>query len=389
MKRILTVALTGACAALIMLTGAHAAGAAGKTVKISGKAYVFNHMDTGISNATIKVRELPKIAATTDEFGEYELTVPNDVNATPYILSGEGLLTKRKFEDNSPDGQVQTHWNEVDLQTFHTRGADIENANFQSPADLEYAGLKAILNVPAREDGRPEQCAIVTTASARNVRGVDYHTFWENTPHGVPGATSIEYPAIDGPTYFNEFVIPDKTKTETSEDGGIVWPVVPTGTYRIATSSPDARFASFLATCKPGRVINASPPWGAYQLKRGERPQGASNVAGKIARARIVVSPVVVKPANRNLLGSRAVYLDIRTAEILKVRFKLVRRGRVVVKKPPRTIKPGERIFHGSIGRSVPPGKGRLVVRMTDRSGVTFKTTKFVKLQKIKKSKRR
>ena len=66
---------------------------------------------------------------------------------------------------------------QIDLQTFHTRGRDLENVNFQTPADAEYNGLSALLDVPIGPDGRPEQCAIVTTASARNVRGVDFETF--------------------------------------------------------------------------------------------------------------------------------------------------------------------------------------------------------------------
>ena len=111
------------------------------------------------------------------------------------------------------------------------------------------------------------------------MRGVDYETFWERTPHGVPGATSEEFPALTGPIYFNEFVIPDRTKTETSEDGGIVWTEVPAGTYRIVTSSPTTGFASFLATCADGRIINANLPWGAYELSDGEQPLAAGVVA--------------------------------------------------------------------------------------------------------------
>ena len=231
---------------------------------ISGRAYAFNHMDTFLQGATIKVREIPGLEATTDANGDYSLEVPDDTNVTPYI--------------DPPDG-----YNEIDLQTFHPRGEDIENANFQTPADGEYAGLAAILSVPLDPDtGRPQECAIVTTASARNVRGVDYETFHERTPHGVPGATSEEFPALDGPIYFNESVIPDTSKTETSEDGGIVWTEVPKGEYRIVTTSPDTRFASFLATCRNGRIINANPPWGAYELSDGEKPLGASIVAASV-----------------------------------------------------------------------------------------------------------
>jgi hypothetical protein len=254
------VAALAALAALLVAPAAVAA----DTVTITGRAYTFNHMSDYIAGATIKVREIPGLSATTDASGDYELEVPDDANVTPYI--------------DPPDG-----WNQIDLQTLHTRGEDIENANFQTPADFEYNALAGILSVPIDPDtGRPQQCVIVTTASARNVRGVDYETFHERTPHGVPGATSTELPELDGPIYFNEFVIPDPSKTETSEDGGIVWSVVPAGTYRIETSSPDTRFASFLATCKDGRIVNANPPWGAYELVDDEQPLGASIVAASV-----------------------------------------------------------------------------------------------------------
>ncbi|MBK5231878.1 MAG: hypothetical protein JJE13_02700 [Thermoleophilia bacterium] len=238
------------------------------TVEFSGRAYLLGYMETGISNATIKLREFPELSATTDEFGDYRFAVPDYADVTPYILSGEGDLTGRPREGEPTVKRY--HWNELDLQTFQTRGEALENVNFQAPADAEYEALMAWLQVPSGEDGRPSRCAIVTTASARNVRGVDYDTFWTNTPHGVEGATSAAEPALPDPIYFNEFVIPDSSRTETSVDGGIVWPVVPAGTYRITTSSPDTRFAEFTATCAPGRVINANPPWGAFELEETE-----------------------------------------------------------------------------------------------------------------------
>lgn len=233
------------------------------TVVLSGRAYLFGHMDTAISGATIRVREFPDLEATADEFGDYSLPVPGDADVTPYIVSGEGDLTGRP-RDGEPTVN-HYHWNEIDLQTFRTRGQPLENVNFQTPADAEYEALKAVLSVPTREDGRPSRCAIVTTASARNVRGVDYDTFWANTPHGVAGATAVAEPALPDPIYFNEWVIPDAGRTETSVDGGIVWPVVPAGTYRITTGSPTTGFAEFTVTCAPGRIINANPPWGAYE----------------------------------------------------------------------------------------------------------------------------
>ena len=263
--------LTIGLVAVLALLPLSATGAprGGGEVEISGRAYAFNHMDTFLADAVIKVREFPKLATTTDANGDYELKVPDDANVTPYIEPPEG-------------------YHQIDLQTFHTRGKDIPNANFQTPGDFEYFGLAAILAEPLGPDTRPVNCVIVTTASARNVRGVDYETFEERTPHGVPGATGHSSPNIPGPTYFNESVIPDSSETETSEDGGMIWTSVPAGTYRISAEHPDTRFASFLATCEPGRVVNANPPWGTYELKRKERPLGASVVAGSVGRARLV-----------------------------------------------------------------------------------------------------
>jgi hypothetical protein len=100
-------------------------------------------------------------------------------------------------------------------------------------------------------------------------------------------------------------VIPDRTKTSTSEDGGIVWTGVPAGTYRVQTSSPTTRFASFLATCAPGRIVNANPPWGAYELSPGEKPLAAGTVAAS------VVGASVERPAK----GRAAVVLTVRAGE--------------------------------------------------------------------------
>ena len=47
-----------------------------ETVTISGRAYAFNHMDTYLEGATIRVRENPDLTAVTDANGDYELEVP-------------------------------------------------------------------------------------------------------------------------------------------------------------------------------------------------------------------------------------------------------------------------------------------------------------------------
>ncbi|MCB0863859.1 MAG: hypothetical protein KDB66_11740 [Solirubrobacterales bacterium] len=363
--------------ALMMLFGAQSASAATKTVTISGKAFVFNYMDTPIPGATIKVREFPKLSAVTDDQGDYELTVPNDANVTPYIEPGGPMDLPRYNKDGSDKGTLtNTHWNTIDLQTFHTRGQNIENANFQTPRDAEYIGLKALLAIPSEPGiGRPDQCVIVTTSSARNVRGVDYLTYWNNTPHGVPGATSIEYPGIDGPTYFNDDVLPDPNQTSSSIDGGIIWPVVPTGTYRIVTSAPDAQFASFLATCKPGRVINANPPWGAYQLTAGEKPLGASNVAANVVSAKVT----------RKGKKKRTATVVLKSGENIDVAATIAGGGMTGLRT--LALKPGTKRLTFPIAARNKARKVTIKVKLTDASGVSFTTVRKVSVPKIIKKK--
>ena len=290
------------------------------TITISGRAYVFNHSEQGIAGATIRVRELPRLSATTQADGDYELEVPDEANVTPYIEPPEG-------------------YNQIDLQTFHTRGEPIENANFQTPADAEYNGLAALLEVPLGPDGRPEQCVIVTTASARNVRGVDFDTFRERTPHGVAGATAHAEPPLPNPVYFNDQVIPDRSRTETSGDGGIIWTEVPEGAYRVITEHPSTNFASFLATCKPGRIVNANPPWGAYELVGKEKPLGGGIVAGAVDLVGRRVAPGTAS-------GHVVIPVPVNLAEVLRVRIALRQGGkpaartRTEIFTPPRDTLP-------------------------------------------------
>ncbi len=318
---------------------------------ISGRAYAFNHMDTFLQGATIRVREFPKLSATTDANGDYVLKVPADANVTPYI--------------EPPPG-----YHQIDLQTFHAGRDPIVNANFQTPADAEYNGLAALLNVPLGPDGRPTQCVIVTTASARDVRGVDYATFEERTPHGVPGATAHAVPALPPPTYFNENVIPDPAQTQTSGDGGIIWTGVQPGTYRVITESPSTRFASFLATCEPGRIVNANPPWGAYELSGGERPLLAGTVAGS-----------VTKVSRGQRAGHRLVIVGIEAGERLRAQASLLQGEQLPIATATTNVAPPN---GGKLILRVPTdahmGKVKLKVKLTDAAGDSTATTRLLRL---------
>jgi hypothetical protein len=318
---------------------AAAAASAKPTITISGRAYAFNHMSTGLSGATIRVRELPGVSAVTDASGDYVLEVPDDANVTPYI--------------DPPPG-----YHQIDLQTFHTRGRPIVNVNFQTPADAEYYGLAALLSVPLGPDGRPEQCVIVTTASARNVRGVDFATFQARTPHGVAGATARTIPGLGPPIYFNDSVIPDPSRSFTSGDGGIIWTGVAMGAYRVITESATTRFASFLATCAPGRIVNANPPWGAYELSGHEQPLASGVVAGSVVRL-----------GSGHKGGRRLVNIAVRTAEPLKAKVRLRQAGKPIARKRTTTFRAPFGKLPLRVSQAAKRGPATLSVKFTDPAG--------------------
>jgi hypothetical protein len=219
-----------------------------KRVHIRGTAYEFNNSDLRLRGATIRVAEQPRLQATTKPDGSYDLAVPDHATVTPYI---------------SAAGHHSIY-----LQTFRTAGEDLTRVNFQTPTEEVYRALAALLAVPLDPDGELRDCAIVSTFSTRNVRDLSFRGFTEYGAHGVAGATAFATPALPPPIYFNEHVIPDPAQQRSSVDGGVLWTGVPAGSYRIRARHPATRFASFVATCAPGRVVNANPPWGLHELGR-------------------------------------------------------------------------------------------------------------------------
>jgi hypothetical protein len=192
------------------------------------------------------------------------------------------------------------------------------------------------------------------------VRGVDFETFRARTPHGVPGAIAHAKPALPQSIYFNDSVIPDPSRSETSGDGGIIWTEVPPGTYRVITESASTRFASFLATCEPGRIVNANPPWGAYELTGGERPLGAGVVAGSI-----------VKVGKDRKAGKRLVLVKLRAAERLRAKLALRQRGARIAPTKTKKFGVGAKKTRLRVVEKAKRGAAKLKVRLTDAAGDT------------------
>ncbi len=227
-----------------------AADPGGGKVAIKGTAYTFDDQEP-IAGATIRAKGAPGASATSAADGAYRLRVPDRSKVTPYI-------------------EAEGHHG-VYLQTFKTNGRNLRRVNFQVPTVPTYLGLAALLEVELGPDGNPVRCAIVSTASTKRIRGLSFPEFVAYGAHGVAAATASTRPGLPQPVYFNENVIPDPSLTQTSIDGGIVWTEVPAGTYKVKAHHPSERFAPFQASCRDGRVVNANPPWGLFQLKHGER----------------------------------------------------------------------------------------------------------------------
>ncbi len=214
----------------------------GPTVNLHGYTFEFGSNGKPVVGAKLRLAEYPSLSATSDEGGSYVLRVPDGLASTPVV--------------DHPGFKL------MHLQTFTPAGKDLNNVNFQMVSPIIYDIFTAILEV----EPDPEKCQISSTVNTKEIRDLDLEAFRAYGAHGVAGATVSAEPAVDDLVYFNENVIPNRSLTETSDDGGVVWPNVTPGTYVMSAEHPDTSFASFTATCVAGRFINAGPPWGLREL---------------------------------------------------------------------------------------------------------------------------
>jgi hypothetical protein len=308
--------------------------AARPPIHVSGTVYTFDNQ-VPIAGATVRIAELPRLSAQTGPDGGYDLVVPDGTRFTPYA-------------------DAAGH-HRIYLQTFVSQGRDLERVNFQVPTEGIYELLALLLSVPRHANGELVKCAIVSTFSTVNVRDLSFADFVAYGAHGVAGATASARPVLPSPVYFNESVIPDPSRTESSVDGGVIWPVVPAGVYRLTARHPSTRFSPFRATCRPGRVVNANPPQGFYELRPGERVD--SSVRASLASAHF------------DLGGAKArLNLLVRAREYVAVRGLLRSGGRAPVKRRrAKGYAPGRRTLAFPIGRRL-AGK-RIVVKLKVEDG--------------------
>ena len=338
--------------AAAFLPATASAGGTGDTVHIRGVAYAFFGIDDHMPGAIVRIEELPKFAAPVQPDGSYDIEVPDDANVTPYI--------------DPPPGYRTTY-----LQTFHTSGQDLENVHFQVTPDVYYLAFAGLLSVPLDDQQTIKECVIVSTFSIHEARDATTFDpgFKDVYPHGLAGSTATMDPVrgnTRGPIYFNSSVIPDVNQTSSSVDGGVLWVEVPPGWYQMTPSNPDAGVAPFLAHCENGRLVNASPPWGFYELKPGEEPDPAvladppdESVAGRLRG----------EPRVRVRNGHRTVRVRVSSDEPVDARLRVLRGEERLGFPVNRSLRPGKHGLQVRIRRAVPPGPAVARLRLRDEAG--------------------
>lgn len=344
-------AATAALALAIVGPPVASARAGHDTVHVRGVAYAFFGIDDHMPGAIVRIEEFPKLAAPVQPDGSYDIEVPDDANVTPYI--------------DPPPGYRTTY-----LQTFHTSGDDLENVHFQVTPDPYYLAFAALLSVPLDDDQTIADCAIVSTFSVHEARdAITFEQFKGVYPHGLAGSTATIRPVrgrTRGPVYFNASVVPDPAQSASSVDGGVLWVEVPPGWYRLKPSNPNAAIAPFLAHCENGRLVNASPPWGFYELKPGEEPAPAvlADPPDEKVEGRMSGDPRVRVRGDR-----RTVRVGFRTGERTEAQLRLFRGDERLGASADVSLEAGRHRLRARVRRAVARGPAVARLRLRDAAG--------------------
>lgn len=239
-------------------------GMGGPTVTFSGIAWSFELPGTPygrIDGARISILEMPELETTSDEDGAFSIVgVPVGAQAT-LVLEHE----------NHPLTYTKTHTVPV---------SDLDDLTFQIPTN----GLFQLIEAGLMVDTDPAKCQMVSTFTRVG------KTIGDPGPHGEPGAIVSVAPmnnAEEGPIYFNDDVLPDRRRSYSSLDGGVLFLNVDPGDYTLSAScvddptellaeyppednaeeslrcqTEDVAFESILMKCRAGVFLNASPSYG-------------------------------------------------------------------------------------------------------------------------------
>lgn len=208
---------------------------------VSGDAIPFNHSDQRVAGATISIVEFPEQRFVTGSDGHFQ-------------FDGIPVGAEVSLVLEHPDYHL------IQTGTHVVPSEGLERITFQAVTYDVYAALGALLGIVPDEE---HACQMPTTVTRVG------RSLYDPGAHGEAGATvTIEPPlsAEHGPIYFDESVLPDPSRSETSEDGGVLFVQVPPGEYVLTAHKPGVEFVQLAMKCRAGVLVNASPPWGLQAL---------------------------------------------------------------------------------------------------------------------------
>lgn len=212
---------------------------------VRGKAFSFGPTQgQSVQGGIIRVVELPTIFTTVADDASFALQVPS------------GAPLSFAFEQ---DGYAP-----YQTGTYPIGPEGLDQLGIQAPSKPTFDALADIAGVVPD----PERCQIATTVTAA---GTDHLPFG-GAGLGAKDAVATLTPNPDAipAVYFayvsESLIYPNPSRSATSEDGGVLWTNVRPGTYTIAATAPGQSFTSVLIRCRPGVLVNASPPMGIQGL---------------------------------------------------------------------------------------------------------------------------
>jgi len=212
-----------------------------QVASVSGDAIPFNIGNTKrLAGATVWVLEHPEKRMVTGEDGHFAFDgLPVGSNAT-LVLEKSG-------------------YHPIQTGTHRVTPEGLERVTFQVVSDEVFAAFAGVVGVVPD----PNDCQVATTVTRVG------RSLYDPGAHGEAGATvTIDppLPAANGPIYFDSNVVPNRARTETSDDGGVVFVQVPPGVYELRAYKPGVEFLPVTITCRAGLLVNSSPPWGLQAL---------------------------------------------------------------------------------------------------------------------------
>ena len=211
------------------------------TASVSGDAIPFNGQDRRIEGATVYILEFPEKRVVTGSDGHFR-------------FDGIPVGSEVSLVMEHPDYHVEQ------TGTHVVPAEGLERITFQGVTHDVYAALALLLGITPDEEGA---CQMPTTVTRIG------KSLYDPGAHGEDGATVTIDPPLPpdhGPIYFNSSVLPDRSLTETSDDGGVLFVQVPPGEYVMTATKPGAEFRQVKFKCRPGVLVNASPPWGLQRV---------------------------------------------------------------------------------------------------------------------------